>query len=456
MIPFPALLLRRLGTIVLPLSLLTAPTVRGGALLLSDADAPRRLPSDTTDLRDPIARLQARLDAGDKELDFDSTFGYLPALLRQLDIPVSTQGLVFSRTSLQTDRIAPWAPRALYYNDDVYIGFVQDSPFLEIAAMHPTKGAVFYTLTQERALRPQFTRETTTCLMCHQSRAATGGVPGLMMLSTIADRLGYPIVGVHEGMTTDETPVRERFGGWYVTGTHGSGAAAGSAGHSGNIHSPKLSHEVGDRQRYRSLIDLTTASDLSDLSDKFDTTRYLSGQSDIVALMVLVHQTVVHNRLTAVHEATHDALVDVAIAGPARDSVEVMLARAPQVRLRGTIHQLLRALLFADEAPLAGPIQGTTTFTTEFAQRGPRDHLGRSLREFDLSTRLFRYPLSFLIYSESFDALPDLARRETYRQLHDVLSGRDSSAAFGNLGSAQRRALDGILRETKPEYLTLH
>ncbi len=463
MIPTRVRLLRPLGTITLSLALLTAPTVWSGtdrapalvgsarhALTDTTGHITRQ---DTIDLRDPIARMQSRLDAGEQQLEFDSTFGYLPSLLRQLDIPVSSQGLVFSRTSLQTDRIAPWAPRALYYNDDVYIGFVQESPFLEIAAMHPTKGAIFYTLNQERLERPQFTRETTTCLMCHQSRAATGGVPGLMMLSTITDRLGYPIVGVHENMTTDETPVRERFGGWYVTGTHAAGAPTGAGGHSGNVHSPKLSHEVGDKQRYRSVIDMTTASDLADLSEKFDTTRYLTGQSDIVALMVLAHQTVVHNRITAVHEATHDAQVDLAIAGPARDSAEVMLARAPQVRLRATIHQLVRALLFADEAPLGGPLRGTTSFAVEFTQRGPRDHLGRSLREFDLTTRLFRYPLSFLIYSETFDALPALARQETYRQLRDVLNGRDTNAAFAHLTDAQRSALDGILSETKPDYL---
>ena len=234
----------------------------------------RRDPQDSLASRDPIARLQAQLDSGTRTLRHDSTHGYLPALLEALAIPVSSQGLVFSRTSLQTDKITPWTPRALYYNDDVYVGFVQESRFLEIAAMHPTRGAVFYTLSQEPRGRLAFSRETTTCLMCHQSRGATGGVPGLMVLSTIADRFGYPIVGAHEGTTTDATPIRQRFGGWYVTGSHGDSAFGG---HSGNVYSPKLGHEITDKQEYRTRIDLTKESRRTEVTDKFDPSPYLSG-----------------------------------------------------------------------------------------------------------------------------------------------------------------------------------
>lgn len=378
-----------------------------------------------TDTLDPIARLQARLNAGEITLTHDSAHGYLPALLRALDIPVSSQGLVFSRTSLQTDKITPWSPRALYFNDDVYIGFVQESAFLEIASMHPTRGAVFYTLSQQARERPTFTRETTTCLMCHQSRAATGGVPGLMVLSTIADRFGYPIVGAHDGPTSDATPVRQRFGGWYVTGAHGDSSDRRKGGHSGNVYSPKLGHEIYDKPAYRAQIDLTRQSARRDLSDFFDASPYLSSQSDIVALMVLVHQTTVHNLLTAVHEVRTEA------------------------QLPGAVDRLLDALLFADEAPLDGPMVGTTSYRSDFEARGPRDHLGRSLRQFDLETRLFRYPLSFLIYSEEFDALPDSVRTTIFRRLHAVLAGDDPKRLADHLSAADRQAIVEILGETK-------
>src|SRR5262245_17915621 len=122
---------------------------------------------------DPIAALEARLTAGSVKITAQGEHGYLQGLLDALDIPVSSQGLVFSRTSLQTDRIGPWAPRALYFNDDVYIGSVQGSPFLEVASIDPDEGTRFYTVKQDGGTRPTFVRETTTCLMCHESKAVT-------------------------------------------------------------------------------------------------------------------------------------------------------------------------------------------------------------------------------------------------------------------------------------------
>ncbi|MCC6246045.1 MAG: hypothetical protein IT353_24640 [Gemmatimonadaceae bacterium] len=419
-----------------PASFRVLPLVVGGALAVCAAaivfvapvtsmgTAGRRGVADTLPPLDPIARLQVQLDAGTRTLRHDSLHGYLPALLEALAIPVSSQGLVFSRTSLQTDKITPWTPRALYYNDDVYIGFVQESRFLEIASMHPTRGAVFYTLSQEPRGRLAFSRETTTCLMCHQSRSATGGVPGLMVLSTIADRFGYPVVGVHEGTTTDATPVRQRFGGWYVTGSHGDSA---NGGHSGNVYSPKLGHEITDKQDYRTRIDLTKESRRTEVSDKFDPSPYLSAHSDLVAMMVLVHQTTTHNLMTSVHEAGD---------GPQR---------------AGAVSRLVKALLFADEAPLRGVMRGTTAFAQEFAQRGPRDSRGHSLRDFDLTTRLFTHPVSFLIYSDGFRALPPAVRTDIYQQIDAALA--DSTSAPGaRLSEALRDATRNILRETIAEY----
>ncbi len=414
---------------VLYTSALAAAALLAGAAALDGA--PRfepvlRARVDTATSDDPVARLQARMDAGQITLVRDSVLGYLPAVLSALRVPVSSQGLVFSRTSLQTDRIAPWSPRALYFNDDVYVGYVRDGHILEIATVDRRKGAVFYTLSQEPTARPTFAREGGTCLMCHQSRA-TGGVPGFMIRSTIADRNGYPIVGAHEGTTTDETPVRERFGGWYVTGTHGK------AGHSGNVLSPLLSHEITDKEQYPRRIDLRAESERSDLAGKFDATVYLSAHSDLVALMVLVHQTSVHNLITVVHRLAQDA-------------------DETSVRLSAAVDALVGAMLFAQEAPLDAPVRGTTTFAADFAKLGPFDAKGRTLREFDLRTRLFRYPMSFLVYSESFDALPDVARRMVYRRLHAVLSEANPRAPFTRLTPSDQQAIREILTATKPEF----
>jgi len=267
------------------------------------------------------------------------------------------------------------------------------------------RGAIFYTLSQEPRARVVFSRETTTCLMCHQSRSATGGVPGFMVISSIADRHGYPIVGVHEGSTTDATPLRQRFGSWYMTGT------TGAAAHAGNVYSSKLSHEVTDKQGYRSQIDMTTESARTDLAGKFDPSPYISAQSDVVALMVLVHQTVIHNLITAVHEAAPNAVFeDSMVRARGRDTTSRGNTSGPASRLRRDVDKLVRAMLFVGEAPFDGTVKSTTTYAEDFVKAGPRDAKGRSLRDFDLGKRLFKYPLSFLIYSDSFNALPDLAK----------------------------------------------
>lgn len=404
---------------------------------------------DVPTIGDPIVQLQAQLDAGEVVLAHDSVLGYLPAVLTALHISVSSQGLVFSRTSLQTDKITPWSPRAIYFSDDVYIGYVQESTFLEIAAVDPVRGAVFYTLSQEPRARPVFSRETTTCLMCHQSRPATGGVPGFMVISTLTDRYGYPVVGMHEGSTTDATPLRQRFGGWYVTGS------AGAAGHAGNVYSPRLAHEITDKSAYRAQFDVRTARARDDLAGAFDATPYLSAHSDLVALMVLVHQTTVHNLITAVHESAPDAVfADSMARARGRDTTAGGHPGGdPAARLRRDVERLVRAMLFVGEAPFDGPVRGTTTFATDFPQAGPRDAQGRSLRDLDLARRLFTYPLSFLIYSDSFDALPALAKGEVYRQLDDVLRATETPSEFAHLQPADRTAILEILTATKPDFV---
>src|SRR5215467_14357756 len=162
------------------------------SLLLPVAAWTMQLPAAQQSSADPVALLQERLDKGQAKLEYDEKSGYLPSLLKNLDIPISSQTLVFSKTSLQIDHIAPWSPRALYFNDDVYIGRVQNGPILEIAGVDPKSGGVFYTLNQTEDARPTFERQGTTCLLCHQS-SSTSGVPGFLVRSIYPDRNGSAI-----------------------------------------------------------------------------------------------------------------------------------------------------------------------------------------------------------------------------------------------------------------------
>ena len=115
----------------------------------------------TTTPVDAIAKLQARLDDGDSRLAFDKEHGYLKSVLEELQISVSTQLLVFSKTSLQQHAIFPWSPRAIYYNDESYVGWVPGAAEIEISTVDPRQGAIFYTLRQRRSERPRFTRDRT-------------------------------------------------------------------------------------------------------------------------------------------------------------------------------------------------------------------------------------------------------------------------------------------------------
>jgi hypothetical protein len=119
------------------------------------------------------------------------------------------------------------------------------------------------------------------------------------------------------------------------------------------------------------------------------------------------------------------------------------------MRLEADIEYLVQYMLFADAAPLKAPVQGVSTFTTTFPQRGPRDKSGRSLRDFDLQKRLFKYPLSYMIYTAAFDNLPDVARQRIYQRLYDVLTGKDKSKEFAALSPEDRGNVLAILRDTK-------
>jgi hypothetical protein len=309
---------------------------------------------------DPIARLQKQIDAGSVKLAFDERWGYLPALLQALKIPLSSQGLVFSKTSLQVDRIGPWAPRAVYFNEDVYVGGVQDGPILEIASVDPNLGTVFFSLAQDPATPPRFAREGATCLMCHDSTSNTGGVPGLIVRSVIPDRHGYAFGSVHEGPTTDNTPVELRWGGWYVTGS-----TAGKS-HMGNVMSPSLTQEVGNVRQYLATTPVKAAPAIASLAKLFDTEAYLSGHSDAVALMVLAHQAHVHNLITIANYETRKALYEES-GGGSRASGEAQ-QESTRRRIRAAVEPLVRALVFADEAVLDQP--GDDSFA---GRRTPRD-----------------------------------------------------------------------------------
>ena len=387
-----------------------------------------------------ISRLLERVEKGEVKLEHDERFGYLRALLRELDIPVDSQMLVFSKTSLQRHRIAPRTPRALYFNDEVYVGFCQQGDVLELSAVDPQLGAVFYTLDQEPLLAPKFRRQTDNCLICHGS-SQTKEIPGHVVRSVFSDAGGLPILSSGTYRIDHTSPIEKRWGGWYVTGTHGDQKHLGNLIVRGRVDRDEIDNSAGQNQ--------------TSLEDRFDTTHYLAPHSDIVALMVLEHQTDAHNYLTRASFLTRQAMHH-------QDSLNRELHEpmgrvwdSTKSRIKNAGEPLVEYLLFSGEAQLTAPIRGTSTFAETFPQQGPRDQRGRSLRDLDLQTRLFKYPCSYLIYSPSFATLPPEVKTYVLRRLHEVLDGQDQSEKFANLSPADRTAIREILADTLPAWNAL-
>ena len=384
-------------------------------------------------LTDPISRLQRRLNADEVQLTFDDKSGYLASVLKTLDVSETSQMLVFSKTSFQRNRIHPRAPRAIYFSDDVYIGWCQNGDVVEVSAVDPQLGGIFYSLDQKEMDRPKFARHTDTCTLCHAS-SVTQGVPGHLIRSVFPDSVGNPILSTTTYRTTSQSPLKQRWGGWYVSGTHGQQR------HMGNMIAKTREPEA---------FDADAGANVTDLSKLFNVDPYLTPHSDVVAFLVFEHQAPAHNALTLASYQAKLALRDEEILRKMDKDPQSPRTESIQRRLDHSADLVLKHFLFVEEVPLTDRIQGTSGFAEQFAARGPRDKRGRSLRDFNLQTRIFQYPCSYLIYSAAFDGLPAELKQIVYRKLHDVLTDNDQSPTYKHLSNEDRQAILEILVDTK-------
>ncbi len=411
--------------VVLPKTLIAIATAVFAASTLAVAQRPDAFQQSiahpaiayaTTPVSDAVAQLDLKLADRSATLTREPSSGYLRSLLGALGVMPESQMLVFSQTSMQADQISFQNPRAIFFNDKVSVGWVRGAETLEITVQDPRQGVIFYTLDQGDAA-PRFKRER-QCLICHLTWD-TLAVPGLTALSTapLPDKNAYA-----NGFTTDHrSPLSERWGGWFVTGQHGQSR------HMGNL--PVMPADKG-----KSKIQNPRAV-LPSVAGQFELAGYPTPYSDVVALMVFDHQAHMTNLLTRIGWEARVAAVQPASAARVRDAAR----------------DVVDYMLFGDEAPLTGALQGTAGFAEKFTALGPRDSRGRSLREFDLQRRLFRYPLSYMIYSEVFDALPADAKEAVYARLHAVLTGKETSPALKRLTAPDRTAILEILRDTKKD-----
>lgn len=385
----------------------------------------------------PVEELQRKLDAGEVHLDRQNEKEFLRELMAQFQIPVESQVLVFSKTSHQNALISPHTPRAVYYGDNVYLGWVQGG-VIEAAAMSPKLGMTYYVLDHRDKTKPLRFERTGSCLDCHAG-SRVNNMPGMMVRSVYPAADGQPILSQGSYVTDQGSPLSERWGGWYVTGLHGD------ARHMGNSIAIETKSGID--------FDTSAGANCRDLSSFFDTDPYLRKTSDIVALMVLEHQTEMQNVLSQgamfVRLAAYrQEMLRKELGEPATDEyVGSTLTVA-----RSQTEKIVQHLLFCDEIMLPDSgIEGSPEFQTAFQRNAWRDDEGRSLKDFQLKHRLFRYPCSYMIYSTAFDDLPTKLKEMVYDRLLQVLDGRDQSPEFARLGSYERRTIKDILLATKSD-----
>jgi hypothetical protein len=370
----------------------------------------------TSALADPITALQRQMTAGSVSLEFDAApHGFLKSLLTTLNVPVESQILLFSKTGIQHPFTSPANPRALYFNDRVVVGYIPGAPVLEVAAHDPTQGVIFQTLPQDPGLPPRDAQTASPgprlgnaprfarpdrCLTCHLS-ANSLGVPGILVRSMFTDVTGRTRPQLGSAIVDHRTPLEQRWGGWYVTGSHGS------ARHMGNAM-VTASMERGEDA-------ISTATLNRDTLPGVSTAAYPLATSDIVALMVFDHQGHAMNLATRLGWETRVAAADGGADFSRGDLLEL-------------VNDAANYLLFVDEPPLPSPVRGVSKFAEVFSAAGVRDRQGRSLRELDLQTRLFRYRCSYMIYAPAFAALPADARAALYRRMREILTARGDAA----------------------------
>ena len=384
---------------------------------------------------DAVVRLQSRVASG----EIKWTGGgrrIVQRLLQELEIPVESQMLVFSKTSFQRQSISPNHPRAIYFSDTAYVGWVPGS-LIEVTTIDPLLGPVFYSFDPNSA-EPQFIRDN-NCMTCHGGLFVRG-VPGVFVRSVFTDETGEPLFRFGSEVVDYRTPFTNRWAGWYVTGKHGK------ALHRGNVFAQDKSGEL--------VVNLKRGANITDLSDFFQTKAYLTSGSDIIALLVFEHQTTMQNALTrasmdcrrmlAYQKNLQFELKEPVTEELTYESVKHVFDAAAQ--------EVLDALLFKDEAQLPDGLVGDESFQNVFCKDAPRSGDAGSLKDFHLAGRLFKNRCSYMIYSECFLSLPVQLKQRLYSRLVHALNPANPDTRYAHLTVEERSRITTILKRTHPEF----
>jgi len=350
-------------------------------------------------------------------------------VLRALSIPEESQILVFSKTSKQNDLISPWTPRALYFSENAYAGYVPGG-MIEVAVHDPVLGVVFYLLDLGNPERQRVVRrETADCLSCHGT-ARTEEVPGLLVRSVFPDADGRPLLSLGSSVVDASTPLASRWGGYYVTGRSSL---------------PHLGNRV-----FREDEGLPGAAviTLTDVSGKINASRYPRPTSDVVALMLLEHQCDLQNRMTAAAMRYRRVYWLGKLLAKDSDPDKETAGRLADEDAK----KIVDRMLFRNEAAIGDGVEGDEAFQNTFTHRFPKTAGGDSLADFHLGSRLFKNRCSYMIYSKAFAQLPERIKSATLKRLRAVLDGAEAQDEFDYLKEPERKRITAILKETLPAF----
>jgi hypothetical protein len=375
----------------------------------------------THEAKDRFAALLPKLTSGEVKLDTTDDKAFLTSILKVLDVPVSSQILVFSASSLQSEIINPRNPRALYFNEDTYVGFVPGGK-VEVISMDPTHAAIFYIFERLRPGGPlPVIARSDKCFNCHAGNA-THRVPGLIAESVLPMMSGASLETYRRDEQGHQIPLEKRFGGWHLTGGH----------HLTETHANQmgLTRSSGNFEKVP-----------VEPGKMWDIDRHLLPTSDILPNLVHEHQIGFENRVF------HAAYVLRQLSGQGRGS----LPMSAKAELEKHAEELARYILFVDEAKLPRQgIEGDSAFIREFQRNKKPAASGASLKDFDLKNRIFKYRASYMIYTESWQKLPKELRDRVYYKMAEGLRDQNPNPAYAHLPPEEKRAIRAILKETLP------
>ena len=386
------------------------------------------------DAKDPTTLLLKRIQRGEVVITEANGKPLVERFLKELKLDKDTQVLVFSKTSLQRRAVSYNNPRALYFNESVYLGWMPNGR-IEIASFDPELGPLFYFQRQlDDKTSPLFAR-TRSCLGCHAGDA-TNFLPGSLGRSVYPDQTGRPIKSLDDYRRSGHhIPLRHRYGGWFVSGNHGTMRHMGNA--------------VASREDGKVIINREKFANLEKLDQFFRTESYPAPGSNIAALLVFDHQVTMHHRLVEAAYRARQSLFDSKLDPGEMDVRKLAKGRSMEEFMEGR-DKVIDYMLFREEIAIP-KVVCNPDFRRAFLSNRRPDKKKRSLKDLRLDGRIFENRCSYMIYSPTFEHLPPMLKGAIYRRIHEILTAKNPVEGFEHLEQDEKRRILEILHDTKSD-----